>query len=245
MQRTFLLLALLLLATPSLGAQTVVRSVLGGRIVDRRTGQPIPRARIVVSGMHDTLIAGTDGQFETDRASMGAHVVEIAAIGYAVSRWILELGEARADITFELDSHLPLMDSISVTASRGEILDSSDWRSTVAFEHRRHRGGGQFLTLEQIRHSNTRSLGELLRIVPGLLVACSNRLCQVRMMSTGRQCLPDYVLDGAPASLATGPSFPVVGVRAIEVYRAADAPIELSHPGMQCGVIAIWTNMER
>ena len=221
------------------------RTSLRGHVVDRRTGRPVGGARVYISGVRDTLRAGSDGSFAAERTAMGSHVVEVNAIGYSSTRWLLELGEAATDMLFEIEPSLPVLDTIDVPGTARPIIDSNDWRSPQAFEHRLHRGGGQFLTWEQIRHSHARALSDLLPLLPGVLVSCSNRMCQVRMLTSAGPCVPEYYLDGAPASYSTGPSFPILGVRGIEVYRAADAPIEFSHPNFTCGLIAIWTKMER
>ncbi len=220
------------------------RSAIHGVVVDRHSGRPVPGARVVIFGLRDTINAGEDGRFATDSAAVGTHVVEVAAIGYTAARWILELGQDPADVRFEIDASPPLLDTLDVTGEHA-ILDSNDWRSPASFERRRHRGGGQFLTFEQIRHSHARTLGDLLPLIPGVMVECSNRNCAVLMNAAMHACPVEYYLDGAPASFSTGPSFPVVGVRAIEVYRPSEVPIEFAKPNNTCGVIAIWTKMER
>ncbi len=232
-------------APDSVPPRTDVRTFLRGRVVDRRTGHPVAHARVYVSGLTDTLRAAPDGSFTTDRAALGAHVVEVTAIGYSPTRWLLELGRAATDMLFEIEPSLPVLDTITVPGEERPILDTNDWRSPQAIERRRRRGGGQFLTYEQIRHSHARTLGDLLPLVPGVMVQCSNRNCAVLMSAAMHACPVDYYLDGAPATFSTGPSFPVVGIRALEVYRPSEVPIEFARPNSTCGVIAIWTKMER
>lgn len=232
-------------AQDSVSARSDVRTSLRGRIVDRRTGQPVANARVYVSGLRDTLRASSDGSFTTDRAALGAHVVEVTAIGYSPTRWLLELGQAAFDMLFEIEPSLPVLDTINVPAAARPILDTNDWRSPQAIERRRRHGGGQFLTYEQIRHSHARTLAELLPLIPGVMVQCSNRNCAVLMTAAMHACPVDYYLDGAPATFSTGPSFPVSGIRALEVYRPSEVPIEFARPNSTCGIIAIWTKMER
>jgi len=81
-----------------------------------------------------------------------------------------------------------------------------------------------------------------MRTVPELLTTYSSRSCIVRMLRGTRPCLPEYFLDGFPATFATGPDFPVSQIRGVEIYRNHfEAPAEFQRPNLSCGVIAIWT----
>ncbi len=62
------------------------------------------------------------------------------------------------------------------------------------------------------------------------------------MSRSSRRCRPEFYLDGFPASLATGPNFPALGVKGVEIYLSpVETPPEFQRPNLRCGVIVIWT----
>jgi len=118
-----------------------------------------------------------------------------------------------------------------------------------AFNRRRSRGVGAFITRSEIEKRHASTLSELLRYLPGVGVQqrmpasrnrfeCSGRrirpcrrtvLC--RSMSTGIRTPNGNVDDFAPN-----------GVEGVEVYRSAsEIPADFRTRGATCGVIAIWT----
>ena len=229
-------------------AAAQVRASLAGRVLDTRSRSPIHGARVFITGLRDTLTSDADGRFAADSLAPGAHVIEVRAIGYDVTRWTLELLAGPLALAIELESRLPLLDTLRVAARR-TFDDPTNWRSSSAFELRRQKGFGQFITSDVLTATPARSLGEILRTVPGVLVSCRGALgrCEVRLQSSISRgpCSPAYVLDGYPATNATGPDFPLVRVHGIEIYRAHEVPTELQAYNDRCGVIAIWTRMER
>lgn len=228
-------------------AAAQVRASLAGRVLDTRSRAPIQGARVFITGLRDTLTSDAAGRFAADSLAPGAHVLEVRAIGYEAARWTLELLAGPLAIAIELESRLPLLDTLRL-AARQTFDDPTNWRSPSAFELRRQKGFGQFLTSDVLSATPARSLGEILRTVPGVMVACRGAIgrCDVRLQSSVRgPCPPSYVLDGYPATNATGPDFPLVRIHAIEIYRAHEVPAELQIFGDRCGVIAIWTRMER
>jgi hypothetical protein len=230
--------------TPLYQASAQSHASLTGRVLDMRTRSPVPMARVFFTGLRDTLTADHQGRFSADTVPTGAHVLEVRAIGYGATRWTLELQQGPLDITIELDSRIPTVLDTIVVRARHNFDDPNDWRSPAAFERRRQARAGWFLSADEVSRTNARSLAEILRTVPGIMVACSNRRCDVRLAGV-RPCIPAYYLDGSPASNSTGPDFPLNRVAGIEVYRQSEAPIEFQAPNARCGVVAIWTRMDR
>ena len=242
-----LLLGLAIVPVPGSPAAAQARASLWGRVLDTHTRAPIRGAKVFVTGLPDTMVVDAAGRFVADSLVTGAHVIEVRAIGYGITRWTLELMAGRLEVAIELEARLPVLDTLRVVG-RWDFNDPADWRSAAAFELRRQRGRGQFVAQEILERGNARTLGEVLRTVPGVLVACRGVVgrCEVRLASGPRgPCVPSYYLDGAPASLATGPDFPLVRIRGIEVYRALDVPPQFTVGADRCGVIAMWTRMER
>ena len=222
------------LAHPAL-AQT---ATVAGSLVDRTSRLPVEGARVAILGTG--LGASTDqaGRFEVTSVPSGIRVLQVRAIGYAVGSWMVELGDGQVlRQVFELEARAIQLDSISVTAAA-----FTGWRSEAGFEERRARRIGFFLGRQEIQQRHANTIGDLMRVVPGLMTTCRNSGCVVRMERGTQNCLPEYFLDGYPATFSTGPNFPITQIRGVEIYRDRfETPAEFQRPNLQCGVIAIWT----
>ncbi|HYA49989.1 MAG TPA: TonB-dependent receptor [Streptosporangiaceae bacterium] len=236
-------IALLLVVAALLAAPAAAQpntSAIRGVVVNRQTQAPVEGALARLTWTDRSATADSSGRFELTGLRPGVGLLQVRALGYRVGSWAVKLAadQAMSD-TFELE---PVAIQLSEVVVPGQPVD--DWRSPAGFEARRRRGGGYFITEEQIRQQRPLTLVEILRTVPGVATACSYSGCQVRMSRSPRPCSPEYFLDGYPATFATGPSFPIQGIRGIEIYPDAfSAPIELQKIELRCGVIAIWTRM--
>lgn len=243
----FPILALLLIlgAQNLYGKDQAAAAQVAGRIVDARSRRPLAQALVTMSGSRDTLLSDGDGRFRADSLAIGATVLEVRAVGYRIARWNLDLAVGRLDLVIEMEGRVPVVDSLAVEGRADRFDDPNNWRSPSAFLRRVQRGNGQFVTPETLRRSQARTLAEILRTVPGVWIACAGHRCEIRLMGSTRPCAPSIYLDGANATNAAGPDFPLQRIMGIEVYRASDAPIELRPLNERCGVVAIWTRMDR
>jgi hypothetical protein len=235
------LLCLATLSATRAAAQGRTASIIG-RVVNRQTRAPVEGALVRLTWTGRAATTDSTGGFKLTDLAAGVGLLQARAIGHEVGSWAVTLGEGMvlAD-TFELDAVAVELSPLEVVARPNE-----DWRSADAFERRRRKGGGYFVTEQQIQEQRPNTLVEILRTVPGVNTACSFHGCQVRMARSTRQCSPEYVLDGYPASLAVGPDFPIQAIRGIEIYPDEfSTPIEFQRINLRCGVIAIWTKMER
>jgi hypothetical protein len=230
---------------PVYGEDQTATAQITGRIVDARSRRPLAQALVTMTGSRDTLLSDTDGRFRADSLAIGATVLEVRAIGYRMARWNLDLAAGRLDLVIEMEDPVPVLDSLAVEGRADRFDDPNNWRSPSAFLRRVQRGVGQFVTPETLRRSQARTLAEILRTVPGIWIACAGHRCEIRLMGSTRPCAPSIYLDGANATNATGPDFPLQRILGIEVYRASDAPMELRPLNERCGVVAIWTRMDR
>lgn len=230
------MLAALALSAVSLRAQQ--NGVVVGSLIDRNTRRPVEGARVNVLGTSLGTSSDTAGRFDVRGVPAGVRVIQVRAIGYVVSSWVVSLGEGQTlEQTFELEGRSLPVDSITVTADMPE-----SWRTEAGFERRRARGGGWFITHDDILRRRAETLGELMRSVPGVLMSCRFRSCSVVMEEGTKACTPEYFLDGFPASNSTGPGFPLQQIRGVEIYSSRfSVPAEFQRANLQCGVIAIWT----
>jgi hypothetical protein len=217
-------------------------SAIRGVVVNRQTRAPVEGALARLTFTDKAATVDSAGRFELTGLHPGVGLLQVRAVGYRIGSWAVRLGaDAAVSDTFELEPVAIRLPEVVVPGAPDD-----NWRSEAGFEARRRKGGGYFVTEEQLRQQRPLTLVEVLRTVPGVMTACNYNGCQVRMSRSPRPCSPEYFLDGYPATFATGPNFPIQGIRGIEIYPDAfSAPIELQRIHLQCGVIAIWTRMRR
>src|SRR5215831_1562032 len=66
----------------SLYSQKNITHVLTGKIIDSKTGSPVPEASISIPDVRINVIADNNGNFKTPPVPSGTYVVEISSIGY-------------------------------------------------------------------------------------------------------------------------------------------------------------------
>jgi hypothetical protein len=229
------------LARPVAGQQP--SATLVGHAVDRKSQAPIRNARAALLGARRTATSDDQGRFAHDSLPPGSYVVQVRALGYAATSSVVDLapGEVLTRV-FELDPLPVQLDPVTV-----ERTPSFAERRRRGFELRRATGRGYFVTQAQIERTNARSLGDVLRGVPGVVVLCRGAgRCGIRMARTPSQCRPDFVVDGFPATLSTSLDMPVVGITGVEIYRTlSETPLEFLKAENVCGTVVIWTRSER
>lgn len=234
-----LLLTAVLLPLAAPGAAQQPTAALAGRVVDHQTRAPITRAQVALLGVRRQTESDSTGRFHHDDLKAGTYLLQIRAIGYEVSTWMVRLdtGEVLTQ-DFDLNPVLYTLAPVTGEAARGPMA-----RRLREFERRRADGRGVFISEDDIRRTEAATLSELLRTAAGVQVVCNSAGCVARMTraATGF-CQPDFVVDGFPANLSTNANLPTVGIVAVEVYRSPnEAPIEFLRTDGVCGVIVIWT----
>jgi hypothetical protein len=116
--------------------------------------------------------------------------------------------------------------------------------------HRRKQGNvGTFLDRKQIEERHVQRVSDLMRRLPGVRVSVDrNGRQQMRMgrASGGRDCPPDFWIDGVRATGLNVDDVPLQDVEALEIYKGPSGiPPELNsrfgNPG--CGAVVIWTRV--
>lgn len=216
-------------------------ATIRGRLVDYQSRIPVIGARVSLMGT--SLETGSDsaGRFTAIGLAGGAYFVEIRAIGYGIGTWLVRLRDGETiDTVFELQPLGLVLDPVVVAAA-----PTLAQRRLQEFETRRREGRGVFLTNDQMRGNHKATLIDVLRNVPGVRLMCGVRGgCQVRMTRSARGggCLPDWYVDGLPATHSSSANMPTDGVIGLEIYRSlSETPPEFLKSDAQCGVIAIWT----
>jgi carboxypeptidase family protein/TonB-dependent receptor-like protein len=212
---------------------------ISGQVVNQESRAPVGGAIVNLVGMHLHTATDSAGHFNHSSLVAGTYIVEIRAIGYGVTSWVIRLREGEiVDYVFEV---VPLGVDLNPVVVEGQ--PGYFQRRMQEFEERRHAGRGIFITEEQIAASHANTVADLLRGVPGVRLSCRSGICTAQMTRTARgMCAADWVIDGMPANMSATPHLPAVGIVAIEIYRSpSEAPAEFLKADSDCGVIAIWT----
>jgi len=226
-------------AWPTTSAGQGRTGVISGRLVDRESRNPIRGAHIALLGSRRGFASDSEGRFAQDSLDPGNYLVQVRAIGYVRASWVVQLrmGEVHAEV-FELERLAVQLEPVTVERRPGFAAERMR-----EFERRRASGRGHFITADQIEHAKPRALSDLLRNVPGVRLVCrGSASCTIRMSRAARDCRPDFVLDGFPATNSTSLDMPTVGIIGIEVYRTlSETPLEFLKTDNICGTIVLWT----
>jgi len=210
-----------------------------GQVVNQQSRVPVSGARVNLIGTRLRTATDSAGRFNQASLGAGTYILEVRAIGYGVTSWVLRLADGElVEYVFELEPLGVNLDPIVVEGRPGYFQ-----RRMQEFEERRRAGRGIFITRDQIDASHAATMVDLLRGVPGVRLNCRSGVCSAQMTRTAHGvCVADWVVDGMPASVSSTPHLPVVGIVAVEIYRSpSEAPAEFLKADSQCGVIAIWT----
>ena len=228
-----------LAAAPApLPAEQQPTGMLVGHLVDRQSGTAIAGASLIILGW--SLEAGSDsfGRFTYTGLRPGNYMLQARAVGYTVTNWVVKLGEAEEQHrTFRM---APLAVELEPVTVKGQPTFAEQRRQE--FEQRRAVGRGYFITAQEIERVNASTIGQVLRNVPGIRAICNSAGCTMRIARSPRNCLPEYFVDGLPATNSTTAQLPTVGIIGIEVYRSvSETPQQFLKSDAMCGVVVIWT----
>jgi hypothetical protein len=212
---------------------------ISGQVLNQQSRIPVSGARVNLIGTRLHTATDSGGRFSQASLGAGTYILEVRAIGYGVTSWVLRLSDGElVDYVFELEPLGVDLDPVVVEGRPGYFQ-----RRMQEFEERRHAGRGIFITRDQIEASHAATMADLLRGVPGVRLNCRSGVCTAQMTRTAHGvCAADWVVDGIPASMSSTPHLPAVGIVAVEIYRSpSEAPAEFLKADSDCGVIAIWT----
>lgn len=200
------------------GAEAAPLGSVRGRVLDQATGEAVPGAvvrlqRPAGDPREISGLAETDGRFALTGVGTGTWTLQVEAMGYAVERRPLTLGEDGAEVEVRLQVLPLLMEGMVV---RGRRTDG-DPRSPA------------FVEVIPVQAATAGvSLPELLDQAVGVKVRRNGGLggfSTVSIRGSTAEQVQVY-LDGVPLNQALGGAvnvgdLPVTGVESVEVYRGA------------------------
>ncbi len=92
-RKIMLLLLMVLIATP-FTMNAAIYGTLKGKVTDKKSGQPVPAATVLITGTKLGGYANNDGRFTIVNVDPGTYVVRVTAVGYAP----LELKNVRINV---------------------------------------------------------------------------------------------------------------------------------------------------
>lgn len=231
---------LLVTVVASGGFAQATQATLIGTVRDT-SGTPVALARLSSAGM--LAISDTAGRF-TLVLPGGATTVAVRRLGFAPRDTALELREGRTDSLFVVLKVLPF-DLPGVTAEADAF---AEMRLSEFYRHRRS-SEGHFFDRKEIEARRVTRISDLLRRLPGVrMVPDRSGRVHLRMAraSGGRDCPPDYFIDGVRAQFLGVDDLPITDIEAIEVYSGpARVPPEYNtrFGNPSCGTIVLWTRV--
>jgi hypothetical protein len=209
---------------------------------------PLAQARITVVGTTIAVVSGADGRFYVPGVSVGNQILEVRMLGYSKVLLPVEIHAARTlRIEVVLTAEPVPLEPVEVKAAEA-VLTPPGIR---AFEARRAKGGGTFLTREEILRMQPRVFTDVLRRIPGLQIRPVSGAYGGDNLSVqthrGDRCPLQFYVNGAPfrvpGDVAINHFVAAEDVVAVEVYHASQVPSQYNTTTgtARCGVILVWT----
>ena len=205
-------------------------------------GVPVPLAQVSSSGLRTLTDSG--GRFMLPGLPYGSVSVNVRRLGYEPRDTSINLVIGRVDSLLVVLAILPR--ELAGVLTEANALD----RARLA-EFYRHKasGGGMFVDRARIEEERVSRTSDLLRRMPGIRMGTDRAGRSVMRMGRavgGRDCPPDFWIDGVRAAFMNVDDIPIQDIEALEIYRGPSGlPPEYNsrfgNPG--CGAVIIWTRL--
>lgn len=233
---------LLLPAFASVSAQSV--GAISGTVRDS-AGKPIPGVEVVVLQHKGAVHSDSLGDFRLVDVPAGKRQLHFRRLGFAPKSM---------DTVITDGSTLALTVTLDVTATEIEgmtVEEVARKRQLLAdFYDRSASGFGHFITRDQIEKRNPMNLSDMMRLIPGARLVPmrfgGQATLRFNRASGGRDCPPQYWVDGVKAYGLNIDDVTPQDVEGIEVYEGASTvpPQFNTREGTTiCGVVLIWTRI--
>jgi hypothetical protein len=237
-------LSLTLLFGPCLATAQSGTGVVAGVVRDSAGKERLAQA-VITAGLASALVRGVSddsGSYRLSGVAAGSIKVSVRRIGYAPETLTVVVAAGavvRADFTLR----------VSAAALDADVIEADPLRGKMgAFNKRRSRGVGSFITRAEIEKRQPASMSELLRYVPG--VGVTQQMAgepqpvhmQRSVKSSMQSCVVQVYVDGHPYPNGSVDDFQPMAIEGVEVYRSAsEIPADFRTRDATCGVISLWT----
>ncbi len=233
--------ALMLAVVGSSSAWAQSTTTLRGTVRDGY-GSPIAAAEVMIDAANLRTRTADDGSYQLRRVPIGEVTVTARRLGFLAKNQTLVLSASDDNTAnWSLRAATTQMRPVAVTARR----DVSDSRLEGFRSRLEAKRSGYFITRDRIEQSQTRSLTDALRGVPGVRVGGETRT-GTHVYFRGQRCSPVVFIDGfaATATQFDFGSLDLNMVEGIEVYMSnTSMPADfMASRGLDnCGAVAIWS----
>ncbi|MBC7841119.1 MAG: carboxypeptidase regulatory-like domain-containing protein [Gemmatimonadaceae bacterium] len=214
-----------------------------GTVVSAEGGRPLSGARIGIRN-GPTTQADERGAFTLSGIPTGTRMLDVRAVSYAPVALPVDVVEGGAPLRIELALLKSVLDTVKV---RANLSVNRDYEGFL--RRQKHGGAGRFITTDDIARRNPIQAVDLLRSMPGILIARDDNQLEILAQRSPQNvfvpfCRVAVIVNGNPIREPTvndinGYLRPnqMLGV---EIYDAGAAPAEFSRRN-GCGVVVIWT----
>jgi len=213
---------------------------LVGTVLDQQTREPISAARIVLldlatSGQLAAAASDATGGFALPPFAPGIYGLRVELLGYRTVRDSVTLGVGEDEV---LDVYL-VPEAVDLEPLLVRVPRTTAYYMR-AFEQRRARGSGTFITREQIERRRGSRTSELLHALAGVRVMYG-RQGEAALFVRGT-CRPQVYVDGVAIHQGASIDMAVLGddIEGMEVYSNATIPPQYASQSA-CAAILIWT----
>ena len=225
----------LLLASVALGSPLLAQrlgSIVGTVRVSEK-GPPLEGARVTLIGTTLFVVTDAKGEFAFYGVTPGQYVIQASAIGHATLTSPIDVKPLETlKVEFETEPETFRLPELAVEERPNLPPD---------FVRRRQEGRGRYYSRADIERRDPRTVGDLLRTVPGMRVDCRGMVCRAVVARSPRGCQPSYWMDGIPTDAAVVWLQPPRDLDGVEVYSGpSETPPELER-NSSCGAIVLWT----
>jgi Carboxypeptidase regulatory-like domain/TonB-dependent Receptor Plug Domain len=225
-------------------AQLLPATLVG--VVRDSAGIPIPGVEVRFRGADYVSVRTNDsGGFRMVNLPTGLATVSLRRMGFAPASSEVRLRSGRTDsLVFSLT---PLATTLAGVLVEDEY-EARSHRLLAGFWERRSRGFGYFLTRDDIEKRDAHEFVDLARMVPSVSIGTRNGRRTIRFNhgGGGRDCPPQYVVDGMRIENGSPDEFIPQDVEAIELYSGpATIPPQFAprFNSYTCGAVVIWTRL--
>lgn len=233
---------------------------LSGRVLSDSSSLPLVGVEILFTAAERSVRTDARGAFRVSGLRAGRHPVLVRTPGYVAIADTVSISDG-TELTkdYQLTATIAALDSVRVTASGGHF--SARMRT---FERRRAEGFGRFITADELRKNEDRTLRAVLTRLGGLRFviyesatfagiarggASVNPLAVPWDRNSPRGCWVQVYLDAiriySPLVVLPAPNIADYRVRdleAVEFYPGfATTPAELGGANAPCGTLVLWT----
>jgi TonB family protein len=230
-----------LLIAPAAGAQ--VSGVVSGTVTDT-TGAPVLGAEVSIAGTRLRSVTNDRGAFQLGGVAAGSATLSIRRMGFApstISVTVRPENHRAEGLHIKLSPHPSVLSPVRVVSRREDYTG----RLAGYYQRLEKRGGGYFITRDQIDRENPRTLSQLLLHVPGI-TAFKGRAGSQGIRMRRRLCWPLVWIDGTPmpAGETDLDAFAPQTIHGIELYLGSTtAPTRfiLGRVDNSCGTVVLWS----